>query len=101
MIKIPFLTLVSSQMIYEKAPYVKWNIVEGNMVLVDTREMELLRFNEVASAVWDQMDGQRKIEEIVNHVAEQFEAPLPQIQKDVAAFVRKLLERELILEKNA
>ena len=86
--------------IYEKANHVEWDIIENQSVLIDTREMELFRLNEVGSAVWDTLDGQKKIEDILRELENQFDAPSKQIRKEVLGFIKKLSDRELIVEKN-
>ena len=99
--KLFFSVKPSVNTVYQKAAYVEWQTVEDKVVLIDNREMELFHLNEVGALVWDLMDGARTYEEIEENVASEFDAPLKQIQKDVSDFVKKLLERELIVKANA
>lgn len=99
--RLPFFKSPSPSSIYKKAGHIEWQTVENRMVLIDTRESELLRLNEVGAAVWEALDGEKTSEEIIAYVQEQFEAPANQIRKDVLGFLHKLLERELALKKDA
>ena len=95
-----FSSRVSEMDIYQKAEHVEWKIVENRMVLIDGREMELFHLNEVGAAVWELIDGKKRVKEIETKVAAEFVAPLKQIHHDVTDFMKKLLERELITRKN-
>lgn len=98
--KFPFFTAtISDTASYEKMSHVESQTVEGGVVLLDSREAEILHLNEVGATVWEGIDGQRNFAQLAAYVSERFDAPLSQINKDVSVFIRKLLERELILEK--
>ena len=87
---------------YKKADHVEGQLVEGALILIDTRESELLQLNEVGAAVWEAIDEKKTSEDIIRNVQSQFEgAPASQIRKDVLGFLRHLLERELIQPANA
>jgi hypothetical protein len=78
--------------------------IEGELIIVPLTagfgdlEDELYTFNETGRAVWRLLDGQRDLNAVVALLAEQFNAPLPEIEQDVLGLVSALLERHILLE---
>ena len=79
----------------EKIP---WRLIEGQAILLDGEEGELIRLNEVGSEIWKAMDGRRTIGDITQHIAASFDVSERQAQKDVRRFVRLLLRQELVAQ---
>ena len=70
--------------------------MEGEVVLIDRDEGELVRFNEIGSEVWQAIDGRRTVEEIIDHVCDTFEVKRRRAHKDVIRFLTQLQRQELL-----
>ena len=75
---------------------VRWRLVEGEVVLIDTDEGELVRFNEIGSQIWQAIDGRSTVAQIVDHICESFDVGRRRARKDVTRFLRQLQRQELI-----
>ena len=76
----------------EKIP---WRLIEGEAVLVNIEDGEVIHLNEVAAEIWSVIDGTRSVEEIVKHVNREFEAEIATIEKDVFDFLNQLIEKKV------
>ena len=76
----------------EKIP---WRLIEGEAVLVNIEDGEVIHLNEVAAEIWSVIDGTRSVEEIVEHVNREFEAEIATIEKDVFDFLNQLIEKKV------
>lgn len=82
-------------MILAKAPATAWRVIEGEAVILALDSKVLRGLNPVGSRVWELIDGQRRVEEIVELVVREFEVEPRQADADVRSFVRELLDRGL------
>ena len=83
-----------------KCAEISWQPIEGEVVLIDRDEGELIRLNELGAEIWRATDGQRTVEEIVDHICTTFEVKRRRAQKDVIRFLKQLYRREFIKELN-
>ena len=83
-------------MILTKAPTSAWPLIAGEAVILALDTKVLRGLNEVGSRVWDLIDGQRTVEEIIDIIVEEFDVPRGQAAEDVEAFVRQLLDKGLV-----
>jgi hypothetical protein len=83
-------------MILARATSTAWRIIDGEAVIlsVDTKVMRGL--NPVGSRIWEVIDGQRTVEDIVGLIEGEFDVPGAQAEEDVRAFVRQLLDAGLV-----
>jgi hypothetical protein len=78
-------------------------VIEGEIVIVPLAagigdmEDELYTLNETGRAIWDRLDGQRTLREIAAGLAQEFEAPVEEIEKDVEGFATELLNRKILV----
>lgn len=77
---------------------ISWRPVEGEVVLIDRDEGELIRLNELGAEIWYAIDGHRAVAEIVDHICNTFDVKRRRAQKDVIRFLKKLRRRELVEE---
>ena len=79
--------------------------VEGEMVIVPLgagiadAESELCALNPTGQAVWQKLDGQHTLQEVVAALAGEFDVPLPDLERDVLGFVRELTRRGFLTVK--
>ena len=83
-------------MILAKSPKTAWRIIEGEAVILSMESKVLRGLNPVGSRIWDLIDGQRSLEDIVGVIVQEFDVAPGQAAQDVEAFIRDLLDRGLV-----
>ena len=73
-----------------------WKIIEKEAVLVDMDEGEVIRLNEIGAQIWQTIDGNNSVEDIINRIDEAFEADRKKIERDALDFLKQLLRMEII-----
>jgi hypothetical protein len=82
-------------------PGVQSRGVLGETTLVGPGESAVSReLNEVAARVWELCDGRRTVRDIAALIVEEFEVDLETARRDVAEFVREMLQDGLLLPGN-
>jgi coenzyme PQQ synthesis protein D (PqqD) len=69
---------------------VAWQTIDGETVLLRTRENELLGLNPVGGRIWELADGTRSIDQIVDTVAADFRVPAEITRADALRFLEEL-----------
>jgi hypothetical protein len=82
--------------ILAKAPTSAWRLIAGEAVVLSMDTKVLRGLNAVGSRVWDLIDGERTVQDIVDVIVAEFDVTRPQATADVDAFVRELLDRRLV-----
>lgn len=78
--------------------------IEGELLIVPVvsgigdMEDELFTLNEIGKIIWDRLDGQKNLGDIVAEISLEFEAPDKEIEEDVTGFVHELLKRGILTE---
>lgn len=78
--------------------------IEGELIIVPLvagigdMEDELFTVNETGKAIWDRLDGQSSLKDVVEELCVEFEAPVEEIANDVMGFVEELLKRRMLVE---
>ncbi len=78
--------------------------IEGEIVIVPLAsgigdlEDELYTLNETGRVIWERLDGKRTLKEIAAELASEFDAPLEEIERDVAGLVDELIKRKMLVE---
>jgi hypothetical protein len=83
-------------MILAKAPTSAWRLIAGEAVILSLDTKVLRGLNDVGSRVWDLIDGQRTVSDIIDVIVEEFDVPRAQAAEDVEAFARQLLDKGLV-----
>ena len=75
--------------------------IEGELIIVPLvagigdLEDELFTLNETGKAIWDRLDGRKKLNEVLAELSAEFEAPVGEIEKDMTGLVEELLRRKI------
>lgn len=81
---------------YERRPQVKWQAIEGLVVLIDANEGQLMHLNDMGSRIWQRLDGEQSVDQIISELENSFDAPADRLRKDTLKFLRRLSLMELI-----
>jgi len=65
----------------------------GNM------EDELFTLNEYGKAIWERLDGKTPLENILQALYKEFEAPEKTIREDAMNFIAELEKRKIVVER--
>ncbi len=83
-------------MILAKSPTTAWRLIEGEAVILSLETKVLRGLNPVGSRVWELIDGQRSVEEIITAIVQEFDVTPQAAAEDVKRFVRELLDKGLV-----
>ena len=95
---------ISLEVAYVPSEDVVARVIEGELILVPLAagmgdmEDELYTLNETGKAVWDLLDGQKTLKDVVLKLSVEFEASVGEIEKDVLGLVTELYKRRMLVE---
>jgi len=95
---------VSLESIYIPSEDIVAREIEGELLIVPLvsgigdMEDELFTLNEIGKIIWERLDGQKSLKDIVAEISVEFEAPSAEIEEDVTGFVQELLKRGILAE---
>jgi len=78
--------------------------IEGEIIIVPLvagigdMEDELYTLNETGKAIWDKLNGNNNLKDVVVQLSEEFDAPADEIEKDVIGLVEELLKRRMLVK---
>lgn len=78
--------------------------IEGELIIVPLAagigdmEDELYTLNETGRAIWERLDGQNSLAQVIAALAQEYEAPPGLIEQDVLGLVEELARRRMLVE---
>ena len=78
--------------------------IEGELIIIPLvagigdMEDELYTLNDTGKAIWNLLDGQATLDEIISALSQEFDAPPGEIEHDVHGLVGELLKRRMLVE---
>jgi hypothetical protein len=78
-------------------PDVAWRIVEGEAAIVTPADGTLHLLNEVGTAIWVLAEKPVSLASVVDRITEEFEVKRARAGADVAAFVKELAAKRMLL----
>jgi Coenzyme PQQ synthesis protein D (PqqD) len=84
-----------------RAAGVTYEVIEGQAVVLDPEGRELITLNAVGTQIWEHLDGQRRVTELVDELWPNFEGvSRDQFEADVVAYLDELADAGLV-DRNA
>ncbi len=82
---------------FAKDPSIVSRNIAGEQILVPIRQKageidSIFTLNEVASRIWDLLDGEKQVKEIKNAIVEEFEVSPKEAEEDLLKFLQQLEE---------
>lgn len=77
--------------------------IEGEIIIVPLvagiagEEDELFTLNATGKAIWERMDGQRRLQDIITELSTEYQAPPGEIEADVLGLVEELVRRRMLV----
>jgi len=78
--------------------------VQGRIIIIrlasdiEDAENELYTLNPTGQAVWQRLDGKRRLKDVVAELTDKFNSPAREIEKDVVGIVEKLIKKGMLIE---
>jgi hypothetical protein len=93
--------VVSMGAVLKKSENIVFRKIENEFILVpivaSAADVEsIFNLNETGAAVWERIDGTKKLSEIIEDIKAEYESEGTQIENDVMAFVNGMVEAGLI-----
>jgi len=76
-----------------------WRVIDGNAILLSPNGDRLHSFNEVATLIWEFSDGTHSIENVIDHICEEFDVQRNKVKKDVVNFTERLIDINALVKK--
>lgn len=79
--------------------------IEGELILIPIVagigdvDDDIFSFNDVARDIWRRFDGNRSLDDIIQELAEEYEAPIDRIKADVIGWTSELLRRKMLVQR--
>ena len=95
---------ISINAVYQASDEVVAREIEGELIIVPLTsgigdmEDELFTLNETGRAIWSKLDGSKSLQEIAVELQQEYEAPLDEIESDIAGLAQELLNRRILVE---
>lgn len=78
---------------------IPWRVIEEEAVLVNVDRGDVVQLNETSAFIWSHMDGEKKVQDIVDCICNEFEVNKEEAEKDTAEFINNLWKKKLIIKK--
>ena len=97
-------TMVNLDSSYAPSDDIVAREIEGELIIVPLvsgigdLDDELFTLNETGRAIWDRIDGQKSLRDIVEELSTDYDDPGGKIEKDVIGLVGELLKRRIVVE---
>ena len=59
---------------------------------------EIFTLNDIGRTIWDELDGKKKLKEVVSLLSSKFEGLVKEIEKDVLGLTKELLKKKILVE---
>ncbi|MCD4720395.1 MAG: PqqD family protein [Desulfobacula sp.] len=79
--------------------------IEGELVIVPmisgvgNLDSEMYALNETGAALWEKLDGETILDDVIHELAKEFNTSYDQIKNDVLDILKELITKELVVEK--
>ena len=88
--------------IFKKSDNVVFRKIQDEYILVpvvaSAADVEsIFNLNETGAAVWERIDGTKKLSDIIEDIKSEYESDDSKIEKDVMAFVSEMIDAKLIV----
>lgn len=96
-------TEISLKKVYQPSEDVVAREIEGEIIIIPLAagigdmEDELYTLNETGKMIWDRLDGRSSLAEIAAALADEYDAPLDEIERDVLGLIEELARRKIVV----
>lgn len=87
---------VLNKFIIKNYKTIAYRIIDGQAIIIDLKENTFNILNDVATRIWELVDGRTKVKEIVDKIYKEFEVSRDRLEKDCLVLVNQMMDRGLI-----
>ncbi len=80
-----------------KDPKTAFRIIDGEAVVVTPQDSLFHTLNEVATKIWEWIDGKSKVREIIEKVYQEFEVDRDTAEKDCLEFINEAVNKGMLI----
>lgn len=90
--------------VYAPSDDIVVRMIEGELLIVPLGasigdlEDEIYTLNPTGQAIWERLDGRRRLQEVVKELEAKFEATPGDIERDVSGLVAELVKRRMLVQ---
>jgi hypothetical protein len=92
--------MIKSTTILNKKERLPWRTIENNTIIVDLNREKVIDLDSVAKEIWDGIDGNNSIDDIVSKIMDTYIVSKETALEDTTSFAGELLHKGLIYEQN-
>ncbi len=86
----------NNNLIIQRAPGTVFRVVDGEAIIVHTQKATMAVLNETGQFIWSLLDHPLHINDLVDGLAADYDAPLEDLRPDALEFLRHLEAKGLI-----
>lgn len=73
--------------------------VNGEIVILDLNSEEYFGLNELGSRIWKLLEEEKSVQEVIDQLEQEYDAPGKVITQDLNTLLDTLLEKQLLVER--
>ena len=77
-------------------PQVAAQIIDDEAVIVLADVCEVNVLDPVGTRIWELIDGERTIRQIIDHIVEEYQVTLEEVERDVQEFLETLVKDKIV-----
>ncbi len=81
----------------EKRPNLETELVDQELIVLDTENQKVHKLNGTAAAVFESCDGSQSVDDIVSWLCDTFDVPRTQVEGDVRQILVVFTENGLLI----
>lgn len=95
------------KVIYCKSNEIVAREIEGELIIIPmvagigNMENEIYALDEIGQEIWNRIDGQRSVNQIINELEALYDTDHETIQKDALGLIKEIASRRIIIPSNA
>ncbi len=89
--------MLTSDQIIDKTPNCVSRLIGQEVVIILPAVGEIKVLNEVGARLWELADGEHTINELVNHICEEYAIDHRQAELDALDFIQKMIEKDMFI----
>lgn len=81
-------------------PKVAFRVIDGEAILLTPHNSMIHTFNSMGTAIWNLLDKENTISELVSAIRDEYEVNLKEVEQDILEFIEQLYQRKMVLINN-
>jgi hypothetical protein len=101
------MTNIELKTVYRKSDDIVAREIEGELIIIPlvtgigNMENELYALDEIGREIWNRIDGQKSVLQIIDELEGSYNADREILQKDVLGFLNEIVSRKIIIPSHA